>query len=80
MTGCYLYQSPSTHQCGGYLLSDQILKSNAFRVVILELSVGGEFGGKDLQVVDVADIPARVNVNPDGNLVSLQRGDPFVKR
>jgi len=47
----------------------RILKSYTFRIVLGEPGVGGILAGKDLQVIDVANL--FVAVDPDGHKSSL---------
>ena len=42
-----------------------VFERNAFRIVLFEPSVGGLFIGKDLEVVDVANFLAGVDVDQD---------------
>jgi hypothetical protein len=57
------------------LLQHLILKSHAFRIVLLEPLFRGIHICEYLDVVFVADLPARVDVNENGHwsLVSLRR-------
>ncbi len=50
-----------------------IFEGDAFRIVFGEPAFGGILGGEDLQVVDVANVFARFDVDPDRYGSSLIR-------
>jgi hypothetical protein len=57
---------------GGAHSSNLVFEGDAFLVVFHEPSFRGIFARKDLEMVDVADILAGVDIDQHGLLVSLQ--------
>ena len=53
-----------------YLLNDLIFERDAFRAILREPCIGSCFAGKDLDVVDIADFLAGVDVNPNSDVRS----------
>ena len=59
--------SSAASRSGPFLLwaDHLILKRHAFRIILLEPGLGGILVGKDLDVVFVANLLARIDINPD---------------
>lgn len=51
-------------RCGS--LQNLIFEHHAFRIILLQPCFRGVLAGKDLEVVEVTNFRARVDINPDG--------------